>query len=59
MQASVGIHTRFVFQLTHENSGSSQSLVKIIDPEEQQAAVSGRGVFGTYQRRVLVRAPFV
>src|SRR5256886_16772247 len=36
-----------------------QSYVKVVDPEEQEQAVSRLGVVGACQRRMLVGAPLV
>src|SRR5262245_11910435 len=57
--SSVGIHVRLFFQPTDESARPWQSYVKVVDPEEQEEAVSRLGVVGACQRRMLVGPPLV
>src|SRR6476659_2712458 len=56
---SAGIHVWLFFQPAHESTRPWQSHVKVVDPQEQEKAVSGLGVGGTCQRRMLVGTPLV
>src|SRR5262245_15020864 len=57
--SSAGIHMWLFFQPAHESACPWQSYVKVVDPEEQEEAVSGLGVVGACQRRMLVGTPLV
>ena len=47
------------FQPAGERARPWQSCVKVVDPEEQEEAVSWLGVVGTCQRGMLVGTPLV
>ena len=47
------------FQPADERPRSSQGKVKVVDAEEEQKAVTGLGVVGTFQRGMLVGTPCV
>ena len=47
------------FQPADERARPWQSYVKVVDPEEQEEAVSRLGVGGACQRRMLVGTPLV
>src|ERR1700730_5619140 len=57
--SSAGIHVWLFFQPADERARPWQSCVKVVDPEEQEQAVSRLGVVGACQRRMLVGAPLV
>src|SRR5512132_1005411 len=57
--SSAGIHVWLFFQPADERARPWQSYVKVVDPEEQEQAVSRLGVLGACQRRMLVGAPLV
>src|SRR6476660_9273544 len=52
--SSVGIHVWLFFQPARESTRPWQSHVIVVDPQEQEKAVSGLGVGGACQRRMLV-----
>src|SRR5215468_10290154 len=52
--SSAGIHVWLFFQPADESARPRQSDVKVVDPEEQEQAVSRLGVVGACQRRMLV-----
>jgi DNA-directed RNA polymerase subunit N (RpoN/RPB10) len=47
------------FQPADESARPWQSYVKVVDPEEQEEAVSRLGVVGACQRRMLVGTPLM
>src|SRR3981189_1355057 len=55
--SSAGIHVWLFFQPADESARPWQSYVKIVDPEEQEEAVSRLGVVGACQRGMLVGTP--
>src|SRR5262245_5717505 len=55
----VGIHVWLFFQLADESARPWQRCVEVVDPEEQEQAVSRLGVVGACQRRMLVGTPLV
>ena len=57
--SSAGIHVWLFFQPARESTRPWQSHVKVVDPQEQEKAVSGLGVGGACQRRMLVGTPLV
>src|SRR3954464_7204882 len=57
--SSVGIHVWLFFQPADESARPWQSHVKVVDPEEQEQAISRLGVVGACQRRMLVGTPLV
>src|SRR3982074_2141425 len=57
--SSAGIHVWLFFQPADESARPWQSYVKVVDPEEQEEAVSRLGVVGACQRRMLVGTPLV
>src|SRR5262245_58187098 len=57
--SGAGIHVRLFFQGADERARPRQRFVEVVDPEEQEEAVSRFGVGGTCQRRMLVGAPLV
>src|SRR5215475_5813908 len=57
--SSAGIHVWLFFQPADESARPWQSYVKVVDPEEQEEAVSRLGVVGGCQRRMLVGTPRV
>jgi DNA-directed RNA polymerase subunit N (RpoN/RPB10) len=57
--SSVGIHMWLFFQQADESARPWQSYVKVVDPEEQEEAVTRLGVVGACQRRMLVGTPLV
>src|SRR4029453_9633026 len=57
--SSAGIHVWLFFQPADKSACPWQSYVKVVDPEEQEQAVSRLGVGGACQRRMLVRPPLV
>ena len=57
--SGAGIHVWLFFQPADEGARPWQSCVKIIDPEEQEQAVSRLGGVGACQRRMLVGTPLV
>src|SRR5262245_3988930 len=57
--ASVGIDVWLFFQSANERARPWQSDVKVVDPKEQEQAVSRLGVRGACQGRMLVGSPLV
>ena len=57
--SSAGIYVWLLFQAAEEGARPWQSQVEVVDPEEQEEAVSRLGVVGACQRRMLVGAPLV
>src|SRR6266446_6166230 len=57
--SSVGIHVWLFFQPADKRARPWQSYVKVVDPEEQEEAVTRLGVVRTCQRGMLVGTPRV
>src|SRR3981081_2918645 len=57
--SSAGIHVWLFFQPADESARPWQSYVNVVDPEEQEEAVSRLGVVGACQRWMLVGTPLV
>src|SRR5262249_61179055 len=53
------IRVLLFLQPADESQRAWQSYVKVVDPEEQEETVSGLGVGGICQRRMLVGTPLV
>ena len=57
--SSVRIHVWLFLKPADKSARPWQSEVKVVNPEEQEQAVSRLGVSGACQRRMLVRPPLV
>ena len=55
----VRIEVGLLFEMRGEISGASQTLLEVVDPDEEDEAIAGRAIVGARKRRMVVSTPLM